>query len=80
MVDNIDNLVLLMRRCDGKHAAIMSYEEETDAGHAEAVRAVEKLARKHGIVDVSRIAWRAAKVIVVLATFGILYILWVAPP
>ena len=43
MVDRIDDLVLLLLRCDGKRAAIMSYQEETGVSHARAVRMVERL-------------------------------------
>ncbi len=46
----VDELVLLLLRSDDKRAAIMMYVEETDTTHAKAVRAVEELARKHGIV------------------------------
>jgi hypothetical protein len=81
MFDKIDDLVLLLLRCDGKRAAIMSYQEETGASRARAVRVVERIARKHGIADTWWIAWRTGMAIVAVATIGILYFLFllVAP-
>ena len=68
MIGNIEDLILLLLRCDGKRAAIMSYQEETGASHARAVRAVKRLARKHGIADTRWIAWRTGMAIVAIAT------------
>ena len=79
MVDRIDDLVLLLLRCDGKRAAIMSYQEETGVSHARAVRMVERLAREHGIVRTRWTAWRTGMAIVAIVTLGILCFLLVAP-
>ena len=51
MVENTDDLLLLLLRCAGKRAAVTTYEEETGASRAEAVQAVDRLARKHGIAE-----------------------------
>lgn len=61
MVEKIDDLVLLLLRCDGKQAAIRTYEEETGANHARAVWAVEAIACKHGLAKRSAVAslWRS---------------------
>ena len=45
MVDDLDELVLLLRT-SGMRDAVLTYEEETGASHAEATAAVRWLARK----------------------------------
>jgi hypothetical protein len=49
MVDNFDELVLLLLRTSGMGDAVLTYEEETGARHAEATTAVRKLAQQHGL-------------------------------
>lgn len=73
MVENIDDLVLLLLRCDGKQAAITTYEEETGANHARAVRAVEKVARKHRVAGSTWTAWRIGIVIAAMVAVGAIY-------
>ena len=75
MVDELDDFLLLLLRCDGKRAAIASYEEETGAGHAEATRAVEVLARKNGIGKTAQIAKPAGSILVAGLTLVALYLL-----
>jgi RPA family protein len=63
MVENIDELMMLLLRCDGKWAAIRTYEEETGASRAEAIQAVDELARKHGIVETR---WKASRRVIAI--------------
>jgi hypothetical protein len=80
MVDHLDDLVLFLLRSDGKQAAVMTYEEETGASRDKAVRAVERIARLHGITKTGRITGRTSLVILAVATSGILYFLLFAQP
>jgi hypothetical protein len=47
MIDNLDELVLLLLRTSGIRDAVVTYEEETGASHAEATSAVRGLARQN---------------------------------
>ena len=49
MVDDLDELVLLLLRTSGMGDAVLTYEEETGASHAEATTAVRKLAQQNGL-------------------------------
>jgi hypothetical protein len=77
MVENTDDLMLLLLRCDGKQAAITTYEEETGASHAEAVQAVERIARNRGIAGTRWPVWRTGMIIVVTLTASVLFLLFV---
>lgn len=68
-----DELILLLLRCDGRQAAIQTYEEETGASHARAVRHIDKIAQRHGVGLTPRwsrplVLWTAA-----VATAAVLY-------
>jgi hypothetical protein len=72
MSDELHELVLFVFRCDGKTAAIQTYEEESGISRSEAERAVARLARVHRI-EVSQWPSRAKGIIAaVIATAGIL--------
>ncbi len=79
MVENTDDLILLLLRCDGKQGAITTYEEETGASRAEALQAVERLARKHGIAERRWPAWRTGMIIVAALTVSVLCLLFTLP-
>ena len=79
MVENTDDLMLLLLRCAGKRAAVTTYEEETGASRAEAVQAVERLARKHGIAETRWPAWRTGMIIVAALAVSVLCLLFVVP-
>jgi hypothetical protein len=79
MSDDIDDLIVLLLRCDSKRAAIKTYEEETGAGHTEAVQAVERLAQKHGIAPRRLTAWQTGIIIVAAVTASFLCLLFAVP-
>ena len=79
MVDDIDDLILLLLRCDGKPAAVKTYEEETGAGHAEAVHALERLARKHGFATTRWPTWRTGMILAAALTVSLLCLLFAVP-
>jgi hypothetical protein len=49
MDDDRDEFVLLLLRTSGMGDAVLTYEEETGASHAEATTAVQSLARQRGL-------------------------------
>jgi hypothetical protein len=79
MVDDIDDLILLLLRCDGKRAAVKTYEEETGIGHAEAVQTVERLVRKHGLAKTRWLARRTGMIIVAVLAVSLLCLLVTLP-
>lgn len=74
MVDKMDDLVLLLLRCDGKQAAVRTYQEETGASHARAVWAVDQVARKYGLLAPPRRTWQVVILIgsAILAAFSLI--------
>jgi len=75
MVDRLDDLVLLLLRCDGMQAAVRTYEEETGASHTRAVRAVEKIARRHRALPVPRTSRQTLWALGATSALGLLYFL-----
>ena len=57
----------------------MGYVEETGAGHAEAVEAVERLAREHGFARARWPAWRTGMIIVAALAVSLLFLLFAVP-
>lgn len=47
--DDVEELTLLMLRESGRGDAVSLYQDETGATRAEARRAVEKIAQRHGL-------------------------------
>jgi hypothetical protein len=79
MSDDIDDLIVLLSRSDGKRAAITTYEEETGVKRDEAVQEVERLSRKHGIAQARWKAWRTGMIIAAAVTVSILCLLFAVP-
>jgi hypothetical protein len=79
MVDDLDDLILLLLRSGGKRAAVKTFEEETGAGHAEAVHAVERLARKHGFARTGWPTWRTGMIIAAALTVSVLCLVFTLP-
>ncbi len=75
MVKNIDDLVLLLLRCDGKQAAVVAYQEETGVSHARAVRAVERVARRHHVTNPN---WTTKRTYLAGATVALAALLYAA--
>jgi hypothetical protein len=68
MVDNLDELVLLLLRTAGTGDAVLTYEEETGASHAEATTAVKNLSRRRGPDNKARPIGKLAAAIVTALT------------
>jgi hypothetical protein len=65
MGDDLDELILLLLRTSGMRDAVLAYEEETCASHAEAITTVRNLARHSGLENG---AWEVGKSAVVILT------------
>ena len=70
MDDDLDELILLLLRTSGMRNAVLAYEEETCASHAEATTAVRNLARHSGLENGAWAVGRSAAAIVTALTLG----------
>jgi hypothetical protein len=71
MVDNLDELVLLLLRTSGMGDAVLTYEEETGASHAEATTAVSKLAQQNGLDHRARATRKIGAALATAVTIGV---------
>jgi hypothetical protein len=71
MVDNFDGLVLFLLRTTGMGDAVLTYEEETGASHAEATTAVRKLARRNGLDHRDQVMRKVGMVLATAVTIGV---------
>jgi hypothetical protein len=71
MVDNFDDLVLLLLRTSGMGDAVLTYEEETGASHAEATTAVRKLAQQNGLDHRARATRKVGVALATAVTRGV---------
>ena len=71
MVNNLDELVLLPRRTTGTRGAVLTYEEETGASHAEATTAVRKLAQQNGLDHRATATWKFRVALATAVTIGV---------
>jgi hypothetical protein len=71
MVDNFDGLVLFLLRTTGMGDAVLTYEEETGASHAEATTAVRKLARQNGLDHRARAIGKVCVALATAVTMGV---------
>ena len=75
MIDNLDGLILLLLRTSGKADAVLTYEEETGASHAEATTAVSKLARQNGLDHGARAIRKFGVALATAVTMGVVGLL-----
>ena len=75
MIDNLDELVLLLARTSGKDDAVLTYEEDTGASHAEATTAVEELARQNGLDRGARVKRKVGMALATAVTMGVVGLL-----
>ena len=71
MVNNLDELVLLLLRTTGTRDAVLTYEEETGASHAEATTAVRELARRNGLDHRARVMRKVGMALATAVTIGV---------
>ena len=71
MVDDLDELVLLLLRTSGMVDAVLTYEEETGASHAEAITAVRKLAQQNGLDHRARATRKIGAALATAVTIGV---------
>ena len=71
MVDNLDGLVLLLLRTTGMGDAVLTYEEETGASHAEATTAVRRLSRQNGLDHRAQAIGKVGVALAIAVTMGV---------
>jgi hypothetical protein len=71
MVNNLDELVLLLLRTTGTRDAVLTYEEETGASHAEATTAVRKLTRRNGLDHRAQVMRKVGMALATAVTIGV---------
>ena len=72
MANDFDEFILLLLRTSGMRDAVLAYEEETLASHAEATTAVKNLARQSGLDRRTFAIGKLGAAIVVGLTLGAL--------
>jgi len=80
MIDNLDGLILLLLRTSGTEDAILTYQEETGASHAEATGAVSELARRNGLDQSNRARRKRRVALATAVTVGVAGLLVLAWP